>query len=256
MQKEIWKDIEGFEGEYQISEYGNVKRLPRVVVDSKGRVRNMGEKIFTPKKNNKSGYFRSSVGLERIYTHRLVAKAFIPNPQNKPCVNHIDGDKANNHYSNLEWVTDKENMTHASLHGLVNKHSEKRKKQAPINAKKGKYKTFKKLCVYSLEGDFIEVLDNSLDGEPFRFSWKGFMFRSYEIFMEKYGEIPKKIPPLPRYLRYSARKIVEQYDENKKLIKTHIGYPKYSRDLIYKSAIYDIKDKNGFYWKVKEKSST
>lgn len=193
---------------------------------------------------------RTSVGMKAEYTHRLVAKAFIKNKDNKPCVNHKDGNKRNNHYSNLEWVTNKENMVHASKNNLINRDSNIRKKQAPINARKGKIKVYKKLCKYTLEGELVEVLENSLQGEPFRFSWKGYMYRSYEIFYKTYGFIPQKIAPLPKHFRYSAKKIVKQYDGNMNLLKTYIGYPKYSRDNIYKSVIYNLQDNNGYYWKI------
>lgn len=63
---------------------------------------------------HKSGYVRVSVGKKtKGLVHRLVAETFIPNPDNKPMVNHIDGDKTNNHISNLEWVTNAENVRHA-----------------------------------------------------------------------------------------------------------------------------------------------
>lgn len=65
-----------------------------------------------------SGYYTVSLNRKSFYIHRLVAEKFIPNPENKPCINHIDGDKSNNHISNLEWVTYSENMQHASKNGL------------------------------------------------------------------------------------------------------------------------------------------
>jgi hypothetical protein len=64
------------------------------------------------------GYPRLTVNGKHFYIHRLVATLFVPNPDNKPCVNHIDGNKCNNHYSNLEWLTQAENNRHAIDTGL------------------------------------------------------------------------------------------------------------------------------------------
>ena len=100
MSLEIIKDIPGFES-YQITSWG--------------RVLHNGKELH-PYKHHK-GYLRVDLhnGSERKHfkVHRLVAGAFIPNPLGKPQVNHIDGNKANNSFSNLEWVTNKENDFHA-----------------------------------------------------------------------------------------------------------------------------------------------
>ena len=80
---EEWKDIEGWEGKYQVSNYGDIKRLERDITDSLGRTKHYTEKIFHPHKAN-NGYTRVSFGTERDLTHRVVAKAFIPNPLNLP----------------------------------------------------------------------------------------------------------------------------------------------------------------------------
>ena len=110
---EIWHDIEGYEGLYQISNKGNVKRLYKT-----------SEKILKPKLNT-NGYLRVQLyknrNLQNRYIHRLVAEAFIPNSQNKPQVNHKDENKKNNCVENLEWMTSKENNnygTHAERSGL------------------------------------------------------------------------------------------------------------------------------------------
>lgn len=98
---EIWKDIADYENLYQISNRGRVKSLPR-----NGTCKY--EKILTPHKDSK-GYYNVSLsknGKRKIaYIHRLVAEAFIPNPENLPDVYHIDGNPANNDVTNLYWCT-------------------------------------------------------------------------------------------------------------------------------------------------------
>lgn len=111
--KEIWKDVADYEGLYIVSNYGNVanikydNRSPRLL------------KRFI----NGSGYYYVSLRKDgenrNMLIHRLVAASFIPNPENKPQVNHKDGNKLNPRADNLEWVTALENHEHAEKMGLI-----------------------------------------------------------------------------------------------------------------------------------------
>lgn len=112
---EIWKDIQGFENMYQVSNIGKIKSLERTIKTKKGFLR-VKERILDGSKDTK-GYLQVELkkdGKRNIKViHRLVAEAFIPNIDNKEQVNHKDGNKLNNNVDNLEWVTCQENIQHA-----------------------------------------------------------------------------------------------------------------------------------------------
>lgn len=107
--QEVWRDIKGYEGLYQVSNLGQVKRL--------GNDRQMREKTLKERKG-KSGYLQvllcKNGKYKAKYVHRLVALAFIPNPNNHKEINHIDENKANNNFKNLEWCNHKYNCNYGT----------------------------------------------------------------------------------------------------------------------------------------------
>lgn len=137
-EQEIWKDVVGWEGLYQVSNLGRIRTLPKIHNSIHPYIAK--EKIlkFFP---NKDGYWLVDLVKDRKKTrfqvHRLVALAFIPNPQNKPEVNHINEIKTDNRIENLEWATRTEN----------NNHGTRNKRTGDANSKR--------VYQYDLQGNYI-----------------------------------------------------------------------------------------------------
>lgn len=150
MNKEIWKNIEGYENYYQVSNYGKVKSLKRIIIRGDNKPYPQKEQLLKPGKTKK-GYLQVALTKEfktkPCRVHRLVAQAFIPNQNNLPQVNHIDGNKENNNVSNLEWVSNYDNMQHSIKTGLRDTHKISKKliekNKRPVNQ-------------YNLKGEFIK----------------------------------------------------------------------------------------------------
>lgn len=123
LQNELWKPIRNYKKIYMVSNFGRIKSVFRTIKKNDGRIFNYCEKILSPNINKKNGYHSILFGLngKRFYIHRLVASHFIKD-NGKDIVNHIDGNKANNYASNLEWVTHSENLFKAYKTGLRIKH--------------------------------------------------------------------------------------------------------------------------------------
>lgn len=122
---EIWVEIQGYEGLYEVSNYGQVRALERIITNKHGKPQRYPSKLlkFDVSDSGTSKYYRVTLcknhSTKKYFVHRLVAVAFIPNEDNKPCINHIDNDGTNNHPSNLEWCTHSENILHAQKQGRL-----------------------------------------------------------------------------------------------------------------------------------------
>lgn len=122
---EIWKDIPEFEGKYQVSNFGNVRSLDRKILYKDGRTRRYTGKILKPIANS-DGYLNIQLCdgcdvLKTIKVHRLVAEAFVPNPDGYLEINHIDEDKTNNNALNLEWCDRIYNCRHGTRNDRISK---------------------------------------------------------------------------------------------------------------------------------------
>ena len=159
---EIWKPIAGYEGYYEVSSHGRVRSLDRIVKTKGNGVRSVKGRILIPVKMcAKTPYHQVQISRGIVKTrvikriHRLVAYAFIPNPENKPFINHKDAIMYNNYIHNLEWCTPKENSKHAVENNLM------RPRSGPMPEREGKnHHSSKPIVRLTLEGIFIKSYDS------------------------------------------------------------------------------------------------
>ena len=172
-----WRPLVGYEEDYEVSNYGDFKLLAKTYVNKGGRKVNRKEKIHWSEDLSKYGGtsnqsylgFHPTKG-KKTYAHRLTAITFIPNPLNKPEVNHKDGNTRNNYVgcaknnyedSNLEWVTHEENTAHAVENGLINHESELRKYACKKNREKVNYDAIKEPVIQlTKSGEFVAEFES------------------------------------------------------------------------------------------------
>lgn len=175
--KENWKDVIGYEGLYQVSDLGRVKSLKKPVFCRGGKTRFLPEKIIKLCKD-KDGYLIFGLFKDRERTnckiHRLVALHFVPNPDNKPEVNHLRG-KDDNRAISLEWSTPKENMRHAVENGLYksgkyhhNFGSKSKRARLVLNTQNGIFYDCLKDALVNVNysnGHFSKMLNNVIENK-------------------------------------------------------------------------------------------
>ena len=165
---EIWKDIEGYEGLYKVSNHGEVWSERKQGLLKKGKCAT-GYYSVSLYKNKKQKIF---------FVHRLVAINFVDNPLGKPCVNHIDENKTNNHFSNLEWCTHKENSNWGSA---IERRKTKRSKQiVGINIDNGQIIEFPSINEAGRNGYHISSICLCVNGkQPKHKGYKWFYKKDY-----------------------------------------------------------------------------
>lgn len=236
--KEIWKDIKGYEGLYQVSNLGFVKSFDRFVSNGIKRGKILRNKV------NDSGYVVIIlVGYDNKkkshYLHRIVAETFIPNPQNLPVINHKDENKLNNHVSNLEWCTQKENINYGS--------SIKRRIENQSY----------RVSQYSLSGDFIASYSSAHEIEDkLGYNYQSIQNCCRHEYNQSYGYIWRYFddPAIKPKTNHPTARSVAAYADNNKLVKVYdciadaAKEHKINRNTLSRCCKNETFYK-GFYWK-------
>lgn len=215
---EVWKDVSGFEGLYQVSNLGRVRSCDRYIIRSNGR--NFFRKGFLRKLTvGSKGYLvvsLTNVTEQGVYlVHRLVADAFLPNPENKPCVDHINTDKLDNRVDNLRWVTSLEN-THnpLTLKRVVS--------FAGSNSKSGgENKLSKKVFRFSLHkeliGEFPSTLEAAKEVGVYRYQIQACLYGTQMICANSLWALTPQYPSLSESRTRYLDKYIKKWKQQERL---------------------------------------
>ena len=254
---EVWKPIKDYNSVYEVSNFGRVKSLARTVLFNHlkfGSCSLSYEDKISKQTKAKCGYLFVSLtnekGESKIYrVHRLILEAFTPNHENKPFVNHIDGDKHNNELSNLEWCTSSENMIHAYENGLATKISGKDHHQS------------KTVYQYDFSGNLLGTYGSC--GEAGRITGYNSSqinkvcigkLKMYKDNIWSYTELEKEFFNKEFRKHYDKKDIVIQYDYYGKELKRYRNAKEAAREsgiqyiLIYQNLTHRTKTAKGYRW--------
>lgn len=164
-EQEIWKPVVGFEGCVEVSNLGRIRTMERLVTYSDGRVFSYKSRILKPRLNKGYLYINIARGGKgnMFKVHRIVAQAFIPNPENKPCVDHINTIRTDNRVENLRWVTHSENMRNELTRRKASEMMRSWLTDKMLQRKKEIGKSIRKVYQFDLNGSLIAEFSSLSD---------------------------------------------------------------------------------------------
>jgi len=270
MEKEIWKPVVGFEGWYEVSSFGRLRSVDRVEVNANGVTRHLKGKMIST--SSLSHGYPVAVLMrpgekKMVRIHRLVAKAFIQNPENKPCIDHIDTNRANCRKDNLRWVDNKENSNNpiSVENARIASTKEYGSGWKTINTKNknGSYGAEVPVCQFSISGEFIQryrsiseaSASTNIPRNSIRRSIRGSYKQAGGFLWTKDGDSPNA-----NFINTSTwKKSVFQYDKDGVFIKGWCSASDAERTLkihnIHRCIKYGKSMAGGFWWSFSKKDN-